>query len=523
MAAYGWGQSSSLSDWLYDEPQRFDFFQAVSLLERMAEARGEKCVPVGEGAEPRREAVRFESSVDLHFAPTDVEALAREQEKGGRVKKDGQPTMTVNFMGLAGAMGPLDAPLTELVIERAWRYKDHAPRAFLDIFNHRLVSLLYRIRKQHRVGLDAREPGRDRHSLYFYSVAGLGTPSLRGRMQVRDRSLLPFAGLLGQQPRSAAGLERVVSGHFGVPARVRQFVGRWLRFDEEQQTRIGRTGRNQRLGAGAIVGTRAWDQQGAFEVVLGPLTMKQFEEFLPTGWGFRPLCDLVRFYVGDGPDFSFRLTLKHGEATPTRLAAARLGQTSRLGAVRLSKVTGARLGWTSWLKGAESSDEEAQVVISPASLRAFADVPDVPYLRLPPDKLEELIGRMKERRFGPDQTVVRQGDEGHSMFVIRSGSVKVVRRDEYGRDIYLGALGAGDYFGEMALITSKVRQATVTTLEECRLLELRKETLAEFTAKYPRLAAALRDYAELRLEENRRWRAAAGEGREAGKTVMSDK
>ena len=78
-------------------------------------------------------------------------------------------------------------------------------------------------------------------------------------------------------------------------------------FGEEQRTRIGRTGPNQRLGAGAILGTRAWDQQGAFELDLGPLTLEQFRDFLPTGRGFRPLCDLVRFHrsplANNGPWF----------------------------------------------------------------------------------------------------------------------------------------------------------------------------------------------------------------------------
>lgn len=476
MAARGWGKDHPVEDWLYEEPYRFDFFQAVRLLEMSATAPA----PVGEGAEPAREAVRFKSAVGFSFAASDVAELQPPARAGEAAR------MTVNFMGLAGAAGPLHTPSTELVVERAWR-RDTSLRDFLDIFNHRLVSLLYRIRKQHRIGLGHAPPGEDRASTYLYSVVGLGTPNTRGRMQVKDRALLFYAGLLGQQPRSMAGLERVLRDYFGAPARGLPFSGRWHELEEGQWTVLGASGRNRALGVDATAGTRVWDQQGGFEVVLGPLTFEQFQDFLPTGWAFRPLCDLTRFYVGDELDFSFRLVLRASEVPPTRLSARE----------------GARLGWTSWLKNSEWSEDDSQVSVSPDSLRAFAGAVSIPYLGLPPDKLLELVGRMRPRRFEADRLVVRQGEAGDSMFVLRRGSVKVIRRDEDGRESHLGTLREGDYFGELALVTSKVRQASVVTLEECELLELRKADLDELTARYPRFDAALRAYAEARLKRGK--------------------
>ncbi|PYS77306.1 MAG: type VI secretion system baseplate subunit TssG, partial [Acidobacteria bacterium] len=111
MAARGWGKDHPVEDWLYEEPYRFDFFQAVRLLE-MADSTS---APVGEGAEPAREAVRFKSAVGLAFAASDVADVRPPTGTGGAAE------MTVNFMGLAGAMGPLHMPSTELIVERAWR------------------------------------------------------------------------------------------------------------------------------------------------------------------------------------------------------------------------------------------------------------------------------------------------------------------------------------------------------------------------------------------------------------------
>lgn len=481
MAALGWGKDHSVGDWLYEEPYGFDFFQAVRLLELASPDSS----PVGEGAEPAREAVRFRSGVGLDFPASDVAEVRRPETQGAAAR------MTVNFMGLAGAAGPLNTPSTELIIERAW-HGDEAPRDFLDIFNHRLVSLLYRTRKLHRVALDNATPGQDRVASYLYSVMGLGMPSLRGRTQVKDRALLFYAGLLGQQPRSMAGLEAILSHYFGVRAVGVPFKGRWRELEESQWTRIGKSGQNMTLGADAVVGTRVWDEDGTFEIELGPLTREQFEDFLPTGWAFRPLCDLVRFYVGDELDFSFRLRLAASE-----VPAAHLPERGD------ARKGGVRLGWSAWLTPPET-EEDSQVVVSPASLDAFESTFNVPYFGLPPDKLQELVGRMTPRRFEAGRLVCRQGEEGDVMYVIRSGSVKVVRRDEDGTERHLATLGPGGYFGELALIMNKFRRASVVTIEECELLELSKRDLGDFADKYPRFRAALEAYAYARARKDRK-------------------
>jgi CRP-like cAMP-binding protein len=110
--------------------------------------------------------------------------------------------------------------------------------------------------------------------------------------------------------------------------------------------------------------------------------------------------------------------------------------------------------------------------------------------------MAELVGRMTPRRFEANRVIVRQGDAGGSMFVIRSGSVRISRRDAEGHETHLATLREGDYFGELSLITGNTRNATAVTLRECELLELTQGVLEEFMTKYPRFGAALRDYAE---------------------------
>jgi len=252
--------------------------------------------------------------------------------------------MTVNFLGLAGGLGALDIPTTELVMQRSSR-QDQGLKDFLDIFNHRLVSLLYQIRKQHRVGLGVAAPGEDRIARYLYSLIGMGTPNLLGRMQVRDRALLYYAGILAQQNRSMSGLERLLADYFKVEAKGNQFEGKWCDLEENQWTVIGASGRNQRLGRDpVVVGTRVWDQHARFEIQLGPLSLEQFIGFLPTNWRFGVLCDLIRFYVKDEFDFNIRLILKGSDITKTRLKAS-----SRKANARHRPNSIGLLAWTSRL------------------------------------------------------------------------------------------------------------------------------------------------------------------------------
>ena len=97
----------SVTDELFEEGYRFDFYQAVTLLERL----NPSAFPVGETVEANREAVRFRSEVSLRFPPTEVCSISPATES--------RPVlMETNFMGLAGVLGPLPNAVTEIILNR---------------------------------------------------------------------------------------------------------------------------------------------------------------------------------------------------------------------------------------------------------------------------------------------------------------------------------------------------------------------------------------------------------------------
>jgi type VI secretion system protein ImpH len=368
MATAGGGTSApvTVGERLFAEGYAFDFFQAVRVLERLDPGRR----PVGRAGPPHAEVVRFRARLSLSFPPSAV------YEVEPPTSALPAPAMTVAFMGLTGPSGVLPRHYTELLlrVEReAKGAEKHALRAWLDLFNHRLISLFYRAWEKYRFYVAyergehaGREP--DAFTRCLFSLVGLGTPALRDRLRVvvpagadgrprervlarvDDLALLHYSGFFAHRPRCAVSLEALLRDYFGLDVRVRQFQGQWLRLGAANQSRLG--GPAARLGVDAVAGDRVWDVQGKVRLRLGPLRYARFDEFLPdrapvpARKALFLLTHLVRLYVGPELDFDVQLVLK-AEDVP---------------ACRLGGGAAAHLGWNTWsLSGPAARDAEDAV------------------------------------------------------------------------------------------------------------------------------------------------------------------
>jgi type VI secretion system protein ImpH len=325
-----------LTHQLFDEPYRFGFFQAVRLLERIYADHD----PVGQDADIKREVVRFRTRQTFSFPACEIHELA-----AGTESADAPPEMMVSFMGLTGPLGALPHQYTELVMERA-RYRDTALWSFLDIFNHRLLSLFYRVWEKYHFPVSYERAGEDHFTAYLFDLIGMGTNFLRNRLSFKDQALLFYGGLISQRPRSATAVRAIVSDYFGVPSEITQFAGQWLQLGDNV-TRLGSA--NSQLGLSTVAGNKVWSDQSKFAVRVGPMSLKQFTGFIPTGAGFKPLSEMVRLLVGLEFEFSVQLVLARDE-----VPFAVLG----------NQVNGPRLGWTSWLKTVDFAKDDDQVVLS---------------------------------------------------------------------------------------------------------------------------------------------------------------
>ena len=365
------GLAKDLEKRLFDEPYRFDFFQAVRILQLLG-GRGF----VGYTGPPQTEAVRFRAHVSLSFPASSIHDLIRP------LSDDQSPVMIQAFLGLTGPSGVLPRHYSELLYrlekDRSNRNPEtHALRDWLDLFNHRLVSLFYRAWEKYRFFIpfergQYREPDPDLFTGCLYSLAGLGVPSLRNRLHVsvRDAStdgepggrvlarieslaLLRYGGLVAQQLRSAAGLQAMLQDYYRLPFKVHQYQGQWLQIEPLQQSRLQDGGNNQ-LGLTAVIGERVWDIQSKFRLRMGPLDYAQFLDFLPDltpvpeRKSFYLLTQMVRLYVGPALDFEVQLVLKSSQVPECQLEEG--------------LTFGTRLGWNSWLRSNEVRDDPEDAV-----------------------------------------------------------------------------------------------------------------------------------------------------------------
>lgn len=320
---------AGLAAWLRREPHRFEFFQAVRLLELEASLNGERSA-IGYDASPEREALRIRASVSLGFPCAPLSSASTDE--GGATE------LRQSALGLVGSLGVMPQHYTELVLKRT-QQKDFALRDFLDLFHLRSAAFFYRAWRKYRFAFEfehARRSagGDDDFTRTLRALVGLGTAGL-GRDEAPE--WLYFSGLFADPRRSQAGLTSMLSDVLGVPVSVEQFVGRWLALEPEQYSRLSSSpppgDDSSRLGQGFVLGTRVWDAQTAIRARVGPLQRADFVSLLPGSPRLARVEELVRDYLNADISCELELLLAPGEALPARLGGlARLGRDTFLDA-----------------------------------------------------------------------------------------------------------------------------------------------------------------------------------------------
>jgi len=101
--------------------------------------------------------------------------------------------------------------------------------------------------------------------------------------------------------------------------------------------------------------------------------------------------------------------------------------------------------------------------------------------------IEQLTGILKARKYAPNSAVFFQGDPSDSLYIVLKGSVKVTQASEDGHEKILDILGAGEIFGELAMLDGHPRSATVTTCEATELAAISRKDLREFVSTRPEI------------------------------------
>lgn len=395
MPTQSWRKSLSVIDRLLENPSDFSFIQALRLLERASvlekhsqqdglepeikessvsrqaesdpegtnkkrfiyrEQRRDASFPVARFAPPNKEVVRINGVHSLSFPANEIRSIERINSENAN---ETQWKMVVNFIGLVGAMGVLPYHYTEMILKRL-KVRDKTMSEFLNIFNHRTISLFYQASNKYRLPIEYERSklhqdktgSESNHTKALLGLLGLGANNLKNRQSIADESIIFYGGLYSQQIKTASGLKQIVENHFSVPVEIESFVGQWQELIDDVRTRLpsryNKKGQNVCLGKSSMLGRRGWFAQGKFNIKLGPLNREQFDMFSPGTGSLKALNELVRGYVGMEQDYDCVIQVKRDDV-PKRIS--------------LQKANPPLLAWNTWLSGRPKTNTEKDEIL----------------------------------------------------------------------------------------------------------------------------------------------------------------
>jgi type VI secretion system protein ImpH len=248
-------------------------------------------------------------------------------------------------LGLTGAASSIPAYVSETVLD-----EEHRPlRDFLDIFHHRLLSLLYRELASLRPWAEQTSTLDDVWSARLFALAGLDVFQSPANLAIPRERLLRLLPLLARRTRSSQSLAVAVQDVLadllqGAKVRVQEFRGGWSDVPFPEQTQLGV--RNTKLGKEVLLGNQVPDPSGAFEIHLGPVSRSVFDELADPAGRIEEVHALAGLWSADPLDYRVIVRLAAGEVPQLALGVA----------------VGSRLGCDSWLG---RTLEETAVVVFP--------------------------------------------------------------------------------------------------------------------------------------------------------------
>lgn len=274
---------------------------------------------IGYSISPKYDVARFGQQPLLHFFPAAFHNVKFSESIGEYKIKN-------SYFGMLGINGPLPIHLTEHAIERLSRYKDKTFSEFLDIFNHRFLSLFYRAWADAQPAVCHDRPEDDHFIKRLNALSGKSpqpdTTDTKKNQYIHEY----LSGLLSQKNRSGKTLIQIISSRLGLKINLREFVGKWYDTPAQEHSRTGQN--NNALGLTATLGERVYLRLYNFCIQIGPVSYDEYMNLLNDKQKIKDIENLTRTFSGNECEFTIEIYLKEQQTRPCVLGAGKLGLTS---------------------------------------------------------------------------------------------------------------------------------------------------------------------------------------------------
>ena len=122
------------------------------------------------------------------------------------------------------------------------------------------------------------------------------------------------------------------------------------------------------------------------------------------------------------------------------------------------------------------------------------------FTNLPPDELDRIMSELDVVNLQPREILFQEGDTGEQMYVVVSGELEILKAPDSDDELILNRIQAGEYIGEMSLVTGAPRTASVRANGEVVLLSMSRAQLMDLLQRHPHLASDMVSVLSHRLD-----------------------
>ncbi len=303
MAGANRTNSIDIKNELLTNGRSFSFFQAMRLLKSFISDEDDV---VRLNTDVSIDKLKISPNLSLAFPTADIDKVELDKDSG-------KYSLTANILGLYGTCSPLPTFYTEDLFDDIAR-GDHNAKDFLDVINHRLYELLFAGWSKYRSMQKIVEEKNSIHADILFSLIGMSEGTLRKDFQ-DPTELLRYSGLFAMGPRSSSGLETILNDALGgITIKIIQAVECKGIIPDSQRALLGITtvlGDNSQLGMECIM------RDGAFRIEIGPVSDRQYREFLPGKARHKKLVALTELYISQPFDYDLEVILDKKERPDT--------------------------------------------------------------------------------------------------------------------------------------------------------------------------------------------------------------
>ncbi|WP_159565009.1 type VI secretion system baseplate subunit TssG [Budvicia diplopodorum] len=275
---------------------RINFYRFCQLLELAAPKRP----PLGSTVHPADDPVRFRPHPGMGFPVSELKSIEYDEEQ-----PDAPQTVRTTFMGLYGVDSPLPTGYIDDITQQ--REGHEALEAFLDIFNHRILTQFYRIWRKYSYPATFEKGGTDNTSQCLLGLIGLGIPGTENHVATPVSRFLALLGIMRQPARTAEGIQALV--RLLAPDTQATVTPHCLRtvpvtspagfFDDVPL----------RLDGRSVLGDETLDANSQLLIALYTENSREAQGWFPEGACYKDFLVLLRVYLGWRYKVRMQLTL----------------------------------------------------------------------------------------------------------------------------------------------------------------------------------------------------------------------